>query len=403
MPRDLAESLRLEPADRAAILGGLEGVALPGPAGGPCDFALRHAQLRRAAHARRRLAAVGLCAEGWTRRALGTLVAWIDALPPEDLAAAFAPATAAMALARPMGTPESEIGLARFLLGAPGCSGFRLAIPAAAFGPTGWLYAPHPNLLIGSAGGAVILAEEAGEIRLFWSDGAEAALPRSGLEQEATILPGRLYAQPRAGGWPVLNFAPEAAWMENPVPLMADPTAVLPILAEGRALLAQAWPMAARASERAFQSLFVFEVLEGGGTSSVSRPEIQGAYAASLRDSIQVADLLTHEGAHTRINPVYALDPMIDDDGARIHPSPWRSDPRPLAGVMNGVHAFMNVCGYYQRLMAAAPHLAASVAPIQEYEIGRVREGWLYLRDHARPTKIGELFLAQLGAAAEAL
>lgn len=403
MPRDLAEALRLGEADRLALLGDLEGVVFPGPAGGICDFAARLGDLARAARARRRIAAAGLCAEGWTRRALGTLTAWLDYLPPEDLAAAFAPATAAKALSRPIGAPEQEIGLARFLIGAPGCADFRLALPAAAFGDQGWLYLPHVNLLVGSAGGTVLLADEEGEIRLFWTDGAEAALPRSGLEQEAAILPDRLHALPRAGGWPLLNFAPEAALLDNPVPLLADPTASLPILAQGRSLLAEAWPMAARAAERAFHALFVFELLPGGGTSSVSRGDFQGAFAASLRDPVQVADLLSHEGAHTRIAPVYALDPLLANDSERVHPSPWRSDPRPLSGVMNGVHAFVNVCEFYRRLMIARPDFAAGVAPIRDHEAERVRQAWAYLRGQARPTQVGEIFLTKLGAAAEAL
>ncbi|MDD2867456.1 HEXXH motif-containing putative peptide modification protein [Neomegalonema sp.] len=403
MPRDLAEALRLEEAERLALLGDLEGVVFPGPAGGISDFAARLGDLQRAGKARRRLAAAGLCAEGWTRRALGTLAAWLDALAPEDAAAAFSPGTAAKALRRPVGSPEQEIGLARFLIGAPGCAGFRLALPAAAFGDQDWLHLPHANLVVGSAGGSVLIADEEGEIRLFWTDGAEAALPRSGLEQEAAILPDRLHALPRAGGWPVLNFAPEAAWLDNPVPLLADPTEALPILAQGRGLLADVWPMASRAVERAFHALFVFDLLPGGGTSSVSRGDFQGIFAASLRDPVQVADLLSHEGAHTRIAPVYALDPMLANDAERIHPSPWRKDLRPLSGVMNGVHAFVNVCEFYRRLMILRPDFAADLAQIRDLEAGRVREAWTYLRGQARPTQVGEIFLAKLGAAAEAL
>lgn len=403
MPRDLTEALRMDEAERAALFGDLEGVVSPGPAGGICDLAARLGDLARAGRARRRLLASALCAEGWTRRTLGAILERIDALAPEDAALAFSSAAAACALAQPLGPPEAETGLARFLFGAPGCEGLRLALPAAAFGPTGWLYLPHANLLVGAAGGSVVLADEAGELRFFWSDGAEAAVPRHGLKAASGLLQDRLFALPFAQGWPVLNFAPEAARMDNPVPLLGDPTPALPILAQGRALLKEVWPIASAATERAFHALFVFDLIEGVGTSSVSRPDFQGCFAASLRDPVQVADLLAHEGAHTRIGPVYALDPMIRNDSARIHPSPWRSDLRPLSGVMNGIHAFVNVCGFYRRLIAVHPHLAAGLTPIYEDQAGRVRKAWAYFRDQAQPTPIGEAFLSELGAAAEAL
>lgn len=403
MPRDFSAALRMDEAERAALFGDLEGIVLPGPAGGICDLAARLGDLARAGAARRRLFASALCAEGWTRRALGAILERLDALAPEDAAQAFSPAVAACALARPVGAPETEIGLARFLFGAPGGAGFRLALPAAAFGPTGWLYLPHANLLVGAAGGSVILADEEGEIRIFWSDGAEAAVPRHGLKEAAGILPDRLFALSFAQGWPVLNFAPEAALMDNPVPLLGDPSPCLPILTQGRALLGQVWPTASAATERAFHALFVFDLIEGFGTSSVSRPDFQGCFSASLRDMVQVADLLVHEGAHTRIGPVYALDPMIRNDSERIHPSPWRSDLRPLSGVMNGIHAFVNVCEFYRRLSLAQPHLASGVAPIYEDQAERVRRAWSYFRERAQPTAVGEAFVSQLGAAAEAL
>jgi HEXXH motif-containing protein len=140
---------------------------------------------------------------------------------------------------------------------------------------------------------------------------------------------------------------------------------------------------------------------ETGHVTSVTLGRLQGALIASLRDPVQVADALCHEGSHTRLGLLLHLDALLEDDGAAIHPSPWRQDPRPLKGLLNGVHAFVNVCEFYRRLASAEPTLAAAAEGVRELQRGRVLQAWDYLTSRARPTALGAFVMDDLAAAVE--
>ena len=142
---------------------------------------------------------------------------------------------------------------------------------------------------------------------------------------------------------------------------------------------------------------------EAGHVTSVTLGRLQGSLIASLRDPVQVADALCHEGSHTRLGLLLHLDPLLQDDGAAVHPSPWRQDPRPLKGLLNGVHAFVNVCEFYRRRALKEPTLAAAADDVRELQRARVLQAWDYLEARADPTTLGQFVMDDLAAAVEAL
>jgi len=72
--------------------------------------------------------------------------------------------------------------------------------------------------------------------------------------------------------------------------------------------------------------------------------------------------------------------------------SPWRPDLRPLRGLVDGVHAFLNVCRYHQRLRERFPDARAS-AVIYERQKRNVIQANTLLRTHGIPTELGRKLL----------
>src|SRR5690606_33057915 len=125
---------------------------------------------------------------------------------------------------------------------------------------------------------------------------------------------------------------------------------VLAALEEGLYLLRDVWPEAHDASQRLLRSVVVLEH-SSDLVLSFTDGRWLGVLFASCREAFQVAGSIVHETAHARLAPLLSLGPLLLGDDASTHRSPWRSDPRSLHGLLNGVHAFTNVCTFYRRLM----------------------------------------------------
>jgi HEXXH motif-containing protein len=104
--------------------------------------------------------------------------------------------------------------------------------------------------------------------------------------------------------------------------------------------------------------------------------------------------------AHTRLAPFFDVGGLIDGDDPPVHPSPWRTDARPLRGLLNGVHAFLNVCMYYHRLRVTLPDLAAQAYPeaFARHRKG-ILEAWPYFRAKAALTPAGAALAREMDAA----
>jgi HEXXH motif-containing protein len=331
----------------------------------------------------------------------------VSMLTPVDRISAFSHAVASMSCSdsNPAEILETEVAtLARFLVGAPGAPDLELALPVEAFGQHG-LYFPHINMIVRSGGGPVAIRSNRDEIVFTWSDGGCVTAPRTLHRYGAVLGDGRAQVLPSVGGWTVMNGAPDfAAGMAEVVP---DPSGVaeddeLAILREGIDLLHTVWPEAGLANSRILNSVLV-QPQTGEHTTSITTGRLQGGLILSVRDPIQIGDAICHEGAHARMSLLFQVDSVIEDDGAEIHSSPWRSDKRPLKGLLNGVHSFVNVCEYYRRIAATLPEHAKGAEQILSIQRERLKEAWGYFAPLAEPTKIGRAILDELDAAVGAL
>lgn len=118
--------------------------------------------------------------------------------------------------------------------------------------------------------------------------------------------------------------------------------------------------------------------LAGGLLSLVPRPRAErfrphsassgdafGAALASMPDDgEQFASTLVHEFQHNKLSAFMHLFTLYDDrddrddhgsrgsrggPSARLHYAPWRDDPRPLGGLLQGVYAFFGVTGFWRQ------------------------------------------------------
>jgi HEXXH motif-containing protein len=132
---------------------------------------------------------------------------------------------------------------------------------------------------------------------------------------------------------------------------------------------------------------------------STTSPAAFGAIATALPPSAAtLAETLIHEFQHVKLAALLDMVPLIEP-GTEQGYAPWRSDPRPMAGIMQGVYAFVGIVRFWdvQREQPADPDdtLSASVL----YERWRLAIGPALgtLTGSGRLTPDGLRFTAMLG------
>jgi HEXXH motif-containing protein len=285
----------------------------------------------------------------------------------------------------------------QLISGSPAVTSIAAIIPEDAF-VTNWLFFPWGNFSLSGATGAILMETNPTSIQITWTDGERATIPLCDDPQLPAHHPlaGRLRFAARTSGFAIDNGMGEFDRAEGLQPSM------LRTFAEAVSLLGAVWPEALGACRR-FVSGVIF--LHSPRTHSVSHTlgTHQGLLFTSVHTPLQVADALCHEASHIRLNVVLRQRPLLVGDDAEIYASPWRSDPRPLMGLLNGVHAFVNVALFHRRVAEQIPSLRASAGPIYESQRNKVQQAWVTLRSHARPTALGEAVMTELESQVAAL
>jgi HEXXH motif-containing protein len=85
------------------------------------------------------------------------------------------------------------------------------------------------------------------------------------------------------------------------------------------------------------------------GLRSASSRETFGCVALSLTpDARATALTLTHEVQHVKLSAVLDITRLTGPDRGRRFYAPWRDDPRPLDGLLQGGYAFLGVSGFWR-------------------------------------------------------
>ncbi|MEV6877016.1 HEXXH motif-containing putative peptide modification protein [Amycolatopsis sp. NPDC051128] len=79
------------------------------------------------------------------------------------------------------------------------------------------------------------------------------------------------------------------------------------------------------------------------------------AIIAYGEDPATLAAALVHEFQHIRLGGLLHLVRLSQDDPRERLYAPWRSDPRPIGGVLHGIYAFFGVTSFWRALAAAEP------------------------------------------------
>jgi uncharacterized protein len=131
------------------------------------------------------------------------------------------------------------------------------------------------------------------------------------------------------------------------------------------------------------------------GQVSASSRETFGCIAMSEpRDALTLAVTLVHELHHNKLSAVLDLVRLLYPDDRRFY-APWRDDPRPLSGLLQGAYAHMAIAGFWHR-MCQVEEGDALVQPQAEFTRWREATHLVVrtLTSSGRLTPDGEVYLA---------
>jgi len=141
---------------------------------------------------------------------------------------------------------------------------------------------------------------------------------------------------------------------------------------------------------------------EGAQVSATSRETFGCVGVSTAADSLELAATLAHEVQHAKLYQIVAAEPLTLPDPGRYY-APWRDDPRPLAGLLQGAYAFLGVTGFWRtqrRVATGEGQLRAHT------EFARWRDAIAMatrtLLGSRRLTPAGEAFVSRMARVADA-
>jgi uncharacterized protein len=136
------------------------------------------------------------------------------------------------------------------------------------------------------------------------------------------------------------------------------------------------------------------------GRVSTSSPQTFCTVAMSRQpDKYACAETLVHETQHLKLCALLDLVTMtLPDDGQRYY-APWRTDPRPASGLLQGAYAFLGVSGFWREQLGNAPELPDRQRA--QAEFARWRQGASLVVDtllsSGQLTPQGQDFVTEMG------
>jgi HEXXH motif-containing protein len=111
---------------------------------------------------------------------------------------------------------------------------------------------------------------------------------------------------------------------------------------------------------------------EPGRSISATSTDAFGSIAMSPPpDPVTLALTLVHEFQHAKLSALLDLTPLYDARPGSLYYAPWRDDPRPLGGLLQGVYAFLGVTDFWR---VQRHYETASKARLAQFEFARWRE-----------------------------
>ena len=101
----------------------------------------------------------------------------------------------------------------------------------------------------------------------------------------------------------------------------------------------------------------IVPLVSASDLDSAASPAAFGAIATSLPPSaVAMAETLVHEFQHIKLGALMDMLPLIEPGNDRGY-APWREDPRPMGGLLQGAYAFTGIVRFWsvQRHLATGP------------------------------------------------
>lgn len=169
-----------------------------------------------------------------------------------------------------------------------------------------------------------------------------------------------------------------------------------------RSLLADAWtilctdhPATAEAMAGGVVGIVPLAGAAGEETRSASTGEASGNVLVSEPlDGLALAVALVHEFAHIQLGGMLHLLSITSGGEEEVYYAPWRDDPRPLPGLIQGIYAFVNIASFWRRQAG----LSASTEAEFEYSYARaqVEQALGVAARSGKLTGVGERLVAGL-------
>jgi hypothetical protein len=74
-------------------------------------------------------------------------------------------------------------------------------------------------------------------------------------------------------------------------------------------------------------------------------------FLSDAYSSIRLAEAIVHEFHHNELYMLMAVEELFEEIRGELFYSPWRDDPRPLSGLIHGLHVFANVKRFLLRAL----------------------------------------------------
>jgi HEXXH motif-containing protein len=96
---------------------------------------------------------------------------------------------------------------------------------------------------------------------------------------------------------------------------------------------------------------------------SATSADAPGAMALTpTHDPLLLAESLVHEFQHAKLCALLELIPLCEADGEERFYAPWRDDPRPFGGLLQGAYAYLGVTDFWGRQQAVTTGADAAFA-----------------------------------------
>lgn len=128
-------------------------------------------------------------------------------------------------------------------------------------------------------------------------------------------------------------------------------------------LLDEAWDILTRrhtdyARELAAALTTLVPIDPASGLAGASSAAAFGGIALPAKASAaELAETLVHEVQHSKLNALFSLVDLVHAREEGRFYAPWRDDPRPLSGMLQGIYAFVSVTEFWrvQRVLVREP------------------------------------------------